>query len=63
MTLSQNLSVGLLLLGLAFWVQLSSRPAGRHVDSAELRAQHGTLAAPKAGGSGRLAAGVVHGRS
>ncbi len=35
MTLSQNISVGLLLLGLAFWVQLSSRPAGRHVDSAE----------------------------
>ena len=63
MTLSQNISVGLLLLGLVFWVQLSSRPAGRHVDSAELRAQHGTLAAPKAGGSGRLAAGVVHGRS
>jgi len=61
MTLSQNISVGLLLLGLVFWVLLSSRPAGRHVDSAELREQPGTLAAPRPGGSGRLAAGVVQG--
>ena len=37
MTLSQNISVGLLLLGLVFWVQLSSRPAGRHVDSMSTR--------------------------
>src|SRR5271157_5819090 len=63
MTLSQNISVGLLLLGLIFWVQLSKRPAGRHVDSAELRERQGALAAPRPGGAGRLAAGVVPGRS
>jgi phosphatidylglycerol:prolipoprotein diacylglycerol transferase len=63
MTMSQNISVGLLLLGLVFWVQLSSRPAGRHVDSAELREPQGPPSAPKPGGGVRFAAGVVHGRS
>ena len=63
MTLSQNISVVLLLSGLAFWIQLSHRPPGRHVDSARLSAPHGAEAAPSPGGAGRLAAGVVPGRS
>jgi phosphatidylglycerol---prolipoprotein diacylglyceryl transferase len=63
MTLSQNISVVLLLLGLALWVQLSRRPAGLHVESAALCESHGALAAARSGGAGRLTAGVVHGRS
>jgi phosphatidylglycerol---prolipoprotein diacylglyceryl transferase len=63
MTLSQNISVGLLLLGLAFWVRLVRRPARRHADHVDTSEQGGVLNGPKPAGPSRVVAGIVHGRT
>ena len=62
MTLSQNISVGLLLLGLVFWAKLPTRPAGRHADNAGLSMPIGVQPGPEPGSLAGLAAGIVHSR-
>ena len=63
MTLSQNISLGLFLLGLAVWARLLAQPAGRHVDVAVPGKRPGTPAEPRPDGLGTLAAKAVPGRS
>ena len=56
MTLSQNISVGLLIMGLTFWAQFARRPAGRHVDNAGPSEQDGVLINTRSSGLDRVAA-------
>lgn len=63
MTLSQNISVGLLLLGLAFWVRLVRRSAVRHADQVGTSKLGGVLNRPKPSGLDRVVAEMVHGRT
>jgi hypothetical protein len=62
MTLSQIISVGLSLLGLALWARLSRCPAGRHPDIALLAEEQALPAASRQRGPGRLVAGLERAR-
>ncbi len=63
MTLSQNISVVLLGLGLVFWAQLLSRPSQRHADSPELSLPNGLLTGPTQHGQKRLSGSAIDVRS
>jgi phosphatidylglycerol:prolipoprotein diacylglycerol transferase len=62
MTLSQNISVGLLLMGLALWARLSRCPAGRHADIALPAGEQALPATSRPRGPGRLVAGLERAR-